>query len=92
MERFDDKIEKWYESKIAFLITVLTPVVISLAFLLGMKTDIALIQQNIANINTNHEAHIQDILAAMKDMKADQAKQQDQIIELQKEILLIIQK
>ena len=36
----------------------------------NMEKDVALIQQSISNINTNHEAHIQDILEQMKDMKA----------------------
>lgn len=48
----------------------------------SMRQDIVLIQKDISTINSNHEVHIQDILQTMKD-------QQSQIIELQKQIILI---
>jgi len=48
----------------------------------GMKQDIALIQKDIEVINLNHEVHIQDILQAQKE-------QSQQIIELQKQLILI---
>lgn len=90
--RFDDKIEKWYETKAVFLTTILVPVSAIFLFIGGIKTDIALIQQSIQNINANHEVHIQDILQEIKQMKTEQEKQQDQIIELQKQILVLIKK
>lgn len=48
----------------------------------GMKQDIALIQKDISVINMNHEVHIQDILQDQKEMK-------QQIIELQKQLIII---
>lgn len=38
----------------------------------SIEGKIALIQADISNINTNHEAHIQDILQNMKDLQLDQ--------------------
>jgi len=35
----------------------------------NMEKDVALIQQSVANINTNHEVHIQDILEEIKDIR-----------------------
>lgn len=83
------KLEKWYESKITFLIAIITPMVIVMAFIFSIKTDVAVIQNNISNINTNHETHIQDIMEELKDINNDQKNQNDQIIELQKQILLL---
>lgn len=37
-----------------------------------VKTDIALIQKDIEIINTNHEAHIQDMLTEIKKIKEDE--------------------
>ena len=87
-----EKIEKWWESKLTFMIGAITPLIVILAFLFSMKTDIALIQQSVANINTNHETHIQDILQDIKEIQDDQKIQNNQIIELQKQVLLILNK
>jgi hypothetical protein len=58
----------------------------------GLKTDIALIQQSISNINTNHEVHIQDLTQGIKDIKVEQVNQESQIIELQKQLITILSK
>ncbi len=87
---FDQKTEKWWESKITFLIATLTPFVFIVWFIAGIRMDIALIQQSISNINSNHEAHIQDILEQIKDMKTIEINQAGQIIELQKQVLVIV--
>jgi len=48
----------------------------------SITKDIALIQASISNINTNHEAHIQDIMQELKDQKSE-------ILDLQRQILII---
>lgn len=55
----------------------------------NMRQDIAVINDNIANINSNHEVHDQDILQAIKDLNVTQVNQEAQIIELQKELIVI---
>lgn len=47
-----------------------------------MQEHIALIQKDISIINSNHEAHIQDILQGLKEQK-------QAVIELQKQIIII---
>lgn len=54
-----------------------------------MKQNIALIQSDIANINANHEVHDQDIMQAIKDLNAQEVNQEAQIIELQKELIVL---
>lgn len=49
----------------------------------SMKQDIALIQKDVSIINSNHEMHIQDIMQTQKE-------QSQQIIELQKQLILIV--
>lgn len=57
-----------------------------------MKTDIALINSAIANINSNHEVHIQDLTQDIKEIKLEQLDQQKQIVELQKLLIAITKK
>lgn len=86
------KTKRWFESEVArygAIIVFFVPITI---FFFGIKTDIALIQQSIWNINSNHEAHIQDILSALKDMRQEQLDQEKQIIELQKQMIVILNK
>jgi hypothetical protein len=45
--KFEAKAEKWYESKIAFLIMLLVPIISVVWFLSGMETRIALDNQTI---------------------------------------------
>ncbi len=58
----------------------------------GLVQDIALIQKDISNINSNHEAHIQDIMQQIKDMQTKQLNQQDQIIVLQQQLLAALKR
>lgn len=55
-----------------------------------IKTQIALIQASVTNINANHEVHIQDITQEIKDLKVEAIDQQKQIIDLQKQILVLL--
>ncbi len=48
-----------------------------------MKENIALVQKDISVINSNHEVHIQDILQEQKEQSA-------QILELQKQIIILV--
>lgn len=89
-DNFDRRAEAWYESKVTFMISIMVPLVVILSFLFGMRQDIALVKQNIDNINTNHEAHIQDILQALKGLQEAQNTQEAQIIELQKQLISVL--
>lgn len=74
---------------IAGVFTFLLPIVISY---FQIKTEIALIRQSIDNINNNHEVHIQDILQEIKEIKAKDTEQDKESIELQKQVLIILEK
>ncbi len=67
---------KWILGVIMFVFGIATPYY-------NMKQDVALIQKDIQVINMNHEVHIQDILQTQKE-------QSQQIIELQKQLILIV--
>jgi hypothetical protein len=56
----------------------------------GQREDIALIKKDISTINSNHEAHIQDLTQQIKDLKTTDLDQQKQIIDLQKQIISLI--
>lgn len=89
---FERRAEQWYESKIVFLITILSPVVVIMMFIFGMRTDIALIQQDINTINSNHEVHIQDINQELKEQKEQIIQTQKDIVELQKQLITVLGK
>lgn len=55
----------------------------------GMRQDIAVMKSDISNINSNHEVHDQDILQAIKDLNIQEVAQEAQIIELQKELIVV---
>lgn len=55
----------------------------------AMRQDIALIQRDIATINSNHEAHIQDILQEIKEIKVKDETLQDMIVQNQKTIIML---
>ena len=55
-------------------------------------TDIALIQQSVETIQTNHLSHTQDLAQDIDRLANIQVEQQKQIIELQKQLLVIISK
>lgn len=67
---------KWVLGVIMFVFGVAGPYY-------GIQKDIALIQKDVEIININHEAHIQDILQAQKEQSA-------QILELQKQLIILI--
>lgn len=52
-----------------------------------VKTDIALIQKDISTINSNHEAHIQDILKNIEELKK-QDKALDDKLDLQQQAII----
>jgi hypothetical protein len=72
-------------SEIKFIIYIITIVLGALAPYYSIKQDIALIQKDIAIINSNHILHIQDLAQQMKE-------QQTEIKELQKQIYIIVNK
>lgn len=77
-------------NEVKFVVGIVVFVVGIVAPYYSMRQDVALIQQSISNINTNHEAHIQDILQELKDMKEIGKSQQQQIIDLQKQLVILI--
>lgn len=75
---FNSQITGWVKTIIGIVIFVFG----ILAPFYGMKQDIALIYQSINTIEKNHLQHIEDITQDMKEQK-------QQIIELQKQLILI---
>ncbi len=71
----EGKIRKVLFSEVGLLIMIISFMVGVVAPYFTIKSDIALIQQSIDNINTNHETHIQDILKNIEDLKKEQAAQ-----------------
>lgn len=74
---------KWLASVAVFVVGVVGPYY-------DIKTQMALIQQDQSTIKSNHLQHLQDIAQDIKDIKEEQSGQQKQIIELQKQILVLI--
>jgi len=79
----ENLIKKVLTSEVKFVLGIIVFVFGVAGPFYGMKQDIALIQQNITQINSNHEQHIQDIMQ-------DQKEQKQQIIELQKQLIIVI--
>lgn len=74
---------KWLVSVALFVVGVVAPYY-------QIQTKLALIDASISNINTNHEAHIQDLTQNIKEIKVTEVDQQKQIIELQKQLIVLI--
>lgn len=55
-----------------------------------VKTDIALIQKDISNINSNHEQHIQDIMQNIKEMKEEDKELRDKLDIQQQAIIKLL--
>jgi hypothetical protein len=70
-------------AEVKFIIYIITIVLGAVAPYYSIKQDIALIQKDIAIINSNHLSHIQDITQQMKENQSD-------IKEMQKQIYIII--
>jgi len=79
-------------SEVKFVIGVVTIALGLVAPYYSQKQDIALIQKDIAIINTNHEAHIQDITKNIEEIKLEQVEQNKQIIENQQQIIILLNK
>lgn len=69
-------------SEVKFIIGIIIFVVGVAGPYYGQRQDIALIRSDINNINTNHEAHIQDLTQQIKDLNVKQSDLQQQIITL----------
>lgn len=76
---------KFIISVIGFVVGVVTPYY-------SLKQDVALIQNDISNINSNHEVHIQDILQEQKEINQRLEAQHSAIIELQKSNAVLLSK
>lgn len=76
---------KFILAVIGFVVGVVTPYY-------SLKQDVALIQKDVSNINSNHEVHIQDILQEQKEINARLETQQAAIIELQKSNAVLLSK
>ncbi len=78
----ENSIKKVLSSEVKFVVGIIIFVFGIAGPFYGMKQDIALIQSDINNINTNHEAHIQDLTQQIKDLNTKQIDLQQQIINL----------
>lgn len=76
-------------SNVKFVIGVITIALGVVAPYYSIRQDIAVINDNISNINSNHEVHDQDILQSIKDLNVQEVNQEAQIIELQKELIIV---
>lgn len=77
-EIFNSQITGWVKTVLGIIVFVFGIV----APFYDMRQDIALTQQSIRTIETNHEQHIQDISQDLKEQK-------QQIIELQRQLIII---
>lgn len=85
-----DKIRSVLTTEVKLIIGIVVFAVGIVAPFYTMKTDIALIKQNIETINTNHLAHMQDLEQQIKDMQADQKVQNDKIEQNQMAIIKLL--
>lgn len=74
-------------SEVKFVIGVITIALGVVAPYYGIRQDIALIKNDVSNINANHEVHIQDIQQSIKDLQVTVTAQNAEIIDLQKQII-----
>lgn len=79
-------------TEVKFIIGVVGFVMGVVAPYYQMKQDVSLIQASIANINSNHEAHIQDLTQQMKDMLVQVQHNQQNIQSLQTQNAVILEK
>lgn len=79
-------------TEVKFIIGVVGFVMGVVAPYYQMKQDVSLIQASIANINSNHEAHIQDLTQQMKDMLVQVQHNQQNIQNLQTQNAVILEK
>lgn len=85
----ESMIKQVLTTEVKFIIGVITIALGVVAPYYGIRQDIALIQSSISNINSNHEAHIQDIQQNIKDLQITVTAQNAEIIDLQKQIISI---
>lgn len=76
-------------SEVKFIIAIVTVALGVVAPYYGIKQDIAVINENVANINANHEVHIQDLTQSIKDLQVTVTAQNTEIIDLQKQLIVI---
>lgn len=79
-------------TEVKFIIGIVGFVMGVVAPYYSMKQDVALIQQSIATINSNHLTHTQDLAQEIKDTVAVLKNQQDQINILQTQQAVILEK
>jgi hypothetical protein len=77
-------------SEVKFVLGIIGFVIGVVAPYYQMKQDVALIQKDIAIINTNHMAHVQDLSQEIKDTVKVLEVQQNQINEIQKQQAVIL--
>lgn len=73
---------KWVIAILGFGFGIVTP-------FFKMTQDIALLRADVDNINSNHEVHIQDLTQSIKDLTTQSSTEQQEIIQLQKQIIVI---
>lgn len=83
----NDKIKSVLSTEVKFVIAVLGFAFGVVAPYYTMKQDVALIQKDISNINSNHIVHIQDLTQEIKDIALEQKAQNERMIQLQEAII-----
>jgi hypothetical protein len=85
-----NKMRAWFTEEIKFILTIGTIMVTVGVPYFQIKEDIALIKNNIANINSNHEQHIQDIQQSLLEMKTQQKNDEDKLEANQSAIIKLL--
>jgi hypothetical protein len=87
----ESKILKAIRTEAGVVVSIVT-IAIGIIFpYFGIKTDIALIQKDISIINTNHEAHIQDILTRMEKNDLEETAQNDRLEQMNNALIKLMQ-
>lgn len=79
-----------FNTNIKWLVSIAIIVVGVVGPYYKIQTDIALIQQAQETIKSNHLQHLQDLAQDISTMATVQSDQQKQIIELQKQLIVLI--
>lgn len=85
----ESKMLKFLRSEVGVVVSIVVFIFGVIAPYFTIRESIALIQKDIAIINTNHEAHIQDILKNIEEMRHSDS-QMDGRLDTQYQLLLAI--
>lgn len=55
----EGKLERWWESKVAFLFASIIPLIIGISFIYSIKTDLAVDRQVLSDVKNNDLTHFE---------------------------------